>query len=219
MALTDALLRPWRIPGAVYQQHNVQPSQMQVAPVVAADMLIAKPALSDAPELLAFELENRTYFESWISPRAPEYYSIDGVTEAILLSERETVDDLGHQYLVKVAGAIVGRINLNHVLRPYFNKVELGYRMGQRHAGKGYATQAVSLLLAEAFHRLNFTRVEATVREVNRGSLRVLEKNGFRRYGKSQRSVQFNGEWFDLLHLCTERGAVNRAPIPGERKQ
>lgn len=203
--MTDAFPRPWRIPGAVTLSQGVAPRPP--APVLLAPDVVVSPITPAAVgALLAFELDNRAYFQSWINPRDPAFYSSEGVAAAIDEAVREARQDLGYQFLVTVKGSLVGRVNLKHALRPYFNKVELGYRMGREHTGKGYATQAVAHVLREAFDALAFSRVEATVRGANAGSLRVLEKNGFRVYGWSERSVQFDGRWYDLQHLCLERG-------------
>ncbi len=203
--MNDAIARPWRIPGAVTWSPGAAPPPP--APVVLAANVEVVPVTPDnAGQLLAFELENRAYFERWINPREPAFYSSDGVAAAVDEAVREAQHDLAYQFLVKVDGCLAGRVNLKHALRPYFNKVELGYRMGQQHAGKGYATQAVARVLREAFDVLCFARVEATIRGVNPGSLRVLEKNSFRVYGRSERSIQFNGAWYDLQHWCLERG-------------
>jgi len=209
--MNDAIPRPWRIPGAVTLAPGV--ARPPSAPVVlAANLLVVPVTLADATDLLAFELENRAYFEGWINPRAPGYYDGAGVAAAIEEALREAQQDLGYQFLVKFDGRLVGRVNLKHALRPYFNKVELGYRMGQQYAGQGYATQAVARVLGEAFEVLKFARVEATIRGVNAGSLRVLEKNGFGAYGRSERSVRFNGAWYDLQHFCLERRQVRASP-------
>ena len=37
----------------------------------------------DASALLAFEVANRAWFESWVNARAPAYYSLEGVQAAI----------------------------------------------------------------------------------------------------------------------------------------
>ena len=203
--MTDAIPRPWRIPGAVTLSQGTAPP-LQAPVVLAANVQVAPVTSDDAADLLAFEQENRACFERWINPRISAFYSYDGVAAAIDEAVREAQQDLGYQFLVRVDGRLAGRVNLKHALRPYFNKVELGYRMGQHDAGKGYATQAVARVLGEAFDVLRFSRVEATIRGVNSGSLRVLEKNGFRVYGRSERSVQFNGAWYDLQHWCLERG-------------
>ena len=175
------------------------------------NLKIARPAPSDAHSLLQFELENRAYFEQWINARSPDYYSLAAVQVAIEIAQREARADLSHQFLVKHGDTIVGRVNLAHVARPYFNRAELGYRIGEQFAGKGYASQAVALVLKQAFQELNFHRIEATVRAVNEGSVRVLRKSGFKQFGHSRRSMQLHGEWFDLLHFDIRRDDSPRA--------
>lgn len=170
-------------------------------PTSTQNLRIARPEPSDAEALLQFELDNRAYFEHWINARSPDYYSLPAVQVAIEIAQREARADLSHQFLVKDGENIVGRVNLAHVARPYFNRAELGYRIGEQFVGSGYASQAVALVLKQAFQALQFRRIEATVRAVNPGSVRVLKKNGFAQFGHSKRSMQLHGEWFDLLHF------------------
>ena len=182
-------------------------------PATTENLQLARPAPSDAEALLQFELKNRAYFEQWINARSPDYYSLPAVQVAIEIAQREARADLSHQFLIKDADTIVGRVNLAHVARPYFNRAELGYRIGEQFAGKGYASQAVSLVLKEAFQTLNFQRIEATVRAVNAGSVQVLKKNGFAQFGHSKLSMQLHGAWFDLLHFDIRRD--ESAPLAG----
>lgn len=197
--------KSWPIPGAVYQQlKSDDPPKVPSRTALLALQIVA-PTLADAESLLHFELANRNYFEQWINPRAGDYYSAAGVRAALEAAARQATGDKAYQYLVKLEDAIVGRVNLNHVLRPYFNKAEVGYRIGEQYAGKGIATQAVALLLDRAFSTLGFERIEATVREMNQASVHVLKNNGFTTYGTSLRSMQHDGQWFDLLHMSTRR--------------
>jgi ribosomal-protein-alanine N-acetyltransferase len=164
-------------------------------------LTLRPPTPSDAAALLAFELENRAYFESWINARAPSYYSQEGVALAIAQAMLDRQRDAAYQYLMLDQGEIVGRINLNSVLRPHYRRAELGYRVGERHAGRGYATQAVRLVLEQAFGTLDLWRLHATVRPENTGSLRVLERSGFQVYGRSRCCFELHGQWYDLLQL------------------
>lgn len=61
---------------------------------------------------------------------------------------------------------------------------ELGFTFHRAHWGKGYATEAVSLLLDFGFETLEFARIAATCHPDNAGSIRVLEKSGFSFEGK-----------------------------------
>lgn len=155
--------------------------------------------------MLAFECANRDFFEQSVQARDPDYYSLTGVQHAIRCAQTDREKDLGYQYLVKLDDRLIGRVNFSAVVRPYFNKASIGYRLGQEFLGRGYATQAVGLALQEAFGALQLWRVEATVRTSNLGSIRVMERNGFVPYGLSRRSMLFHGSYHDLAHF--ERNA------------
>jgi ribosomal-protein-alanine N-acetyltransferase len=160
-----------------------------------------RPTPADAEELLAFELDNRAYFEHWINARPASYYSLEAVRRAIDDAVRERAADTSHQFLIKAERRIVGRINLTGVVRPHFGKAMLGYRIAQACAGRGYASAAVALVLKEAFEELKLWRIEATARPENAGSVRVLERNGFTAFGRSLRSMWLRGQWYDLLQF------------------
>ena len=58
---------------------------------------------------------------------------------------------------------------------------ELGYWIGPRERGLGYATSAAEQLLIRAFERMDVTLVFALCGKANHASARVLAKIGFRR--------------------------------------
>ena len=81
----------------------------------------------------------------------------------------------------------------------------IGYWMGEAHAGRGYMTTALRVLLPTLFGELNLHRVEAACIPTNAPSIRVLEKCGFVREGLARRYLCINGVWqdhllFGLLH-------------------
>lgn len=55
---------------------------------------------------------------------------------------------------------------------------ELGYRFRRDAWGRGFATEAASVVLARAFEEMRLPRVFGTTYEANRGSRRVMEKLG-----------------------------------------
>ena len=154
---------------------------------------------ADAAALLRFELAHRAYFERWVQARAPAFYSADGVGAAIAAAEAGWVAGQAFQYLVVEAQRIVGRVNLTHVRRTHFHCADLGYRIGEHDGGRGIASRAVALCLERAFGEHGLARIEATARPVNLGSIRVLERNGFRQFGHSRRSFELGGQWHDRL--------------------
>lgn len=95
---------------------------------------------------------------------------------------------------------LVGRANLTRVRRAHFHSAELGYRIALAAGGRGYASLAVARLLDKAFTELKLQRIEATARPENIGSCKVLDRNGFRQFGRSTRSFELGGSWYDLNH-------------------
>lgn len=153
-------------------------------------------------ELLAFELAHRRFFEENINARPASYYSEAGVASAIDEARRDAERDAAYQYLIRDAGGIlIGRINLTRVRRAHFHSAELGYRMAQNAGGQGHATEAVRLIIGKAFGEHRLQRLEATARPQNEGSVKVLLRNGFREFGRSTKSFELAGRWYDLLHL------------------
>nr|WP_269216533.1 MULTISPECIES: GNAT family protein [Pseudomonas] len=136
--------------------------------------------MTDAQALLAFEVDNRVWFESHIDPRDPSFYSMQGVAEHIegYLSDFA----LGAWHLLVIedsSGRIVGRANLKNIHSPR-DCAEVGYRIGQQACGQGLATLALRHLIQEAGRRWKLTQLVAYVYTENVGSRKVLERCGFR---------------------------------------
>ncbi len=68
-------------------------------------------------------------------------------------------------------------------LAPEGPDVALGYAFGSSYWGRGYATEAATAVVAEAFGPLGMDHLVAITRETNYGSRRVLAKLGFRERG------------------------------------
>ncbi|MCI2399383.1 GNAT family N-acetyltransferase [Aliiroseovarius subalbicans] len=133
-------------------------------------------AVGDAEALFAFELENRIWFEHWVGPRPPTYWEVRSLREIIAAQ----VADADAMFLIWQGEEIVGRVNLTAFDA---GVAQLGYRVGERHTGRGMASRAVALALGEAT-TLGLWEVEARVRDGNAASRRVLERTGFRVTGR-----------------------------------
>jgi len=165
-------------------------------------LLLVPPTPDVADELLRFETDNRAFFEARVNSRPPGFYSPEGMRAAISLAMREAAEDKGYQFLIRdAAGELVGRVNLIGVRRAHFHSADLGYRIAESACGKGYASEAVRLVLIKAFGELGLKRLEANARVSNEGSIRVLLRNGFREFGRSKRSFELGGVWHDRLHF------------------
>jgi ribosomal-protein-alanine N-acetyltransferase len=98
--------------------------------------------------------------------------------------------------------APVGVLNLSEIVRGGFQSAYLGYYALAPHAGKGYMTEALALLLDAAFRELGLHRVEANVQPGNRTSIRLVQRAGFAREGYSRRYVKIGGRWRDHVRFA-----------------
>lgn len=83
-------------------------------------------------------------------------------------------------FAIVADGMVIGGIG--YILKDdvYKFTTELGYWIGEAYWGKGYATEAVRLLIRNIReHSPLIVRVYAEVFDYNKASMRVLEKNGF----------------------------------------
>jgi ribosomal-protein-alanine N-acetyltransferase len=165
-----------------------------------SDIIVSLLEESDIQELFTFELKNKTFFERVGFPRGDNYYELNNFNKIIKESIQEQERGLSNMYLIKNHnGMILGRINLLSIVRGIFNKAELGYRIGQEHQGKGYATSAVKIILDKAVNIHKLHRIEAGTSPYNIGSQIVLIKNGFQFTGRNSKYIYKNGEWCDSI--------------------
>lgn len=74
-------------------------------------------------------------------------------------------------------------------------QAQIGCTLARAQQGRGYATEAVSRLLAHLFEDLELHRVIAVCDTENLPSRRMLERLGFRLEGEFRDSVWFKGAW------------------------
>lgn len=85
--------------------------------------------------------------------------------------------------------------NFDHVA----NHAEVGYVLHRDHWGKGYITEAVSLMNAYAFNTLKLHKLYARVVDANIGSSKVLEKNDYILEGRLKDHFFIEGSYYDEL--------------------
>lgn len=151
----------------------------------------------DAVDLLAFELLNKEWFESFIEAREEDFFSENGVNEhvAFCLSEYEN-GKIYPMLLKDEQGAICGRANLYNINREK-ESAYIGYRIGEEFTGKGIATYATKALIEIAKERLTLGTLMATASTDNLASQRVLTKNGFKQAGFRPEFTIVDGEIID----------------------
>lgn len=159
---------------------------------------------SDAPVLARLVTDSRAFLAPWEPVRAEEYFTVDGqhagIEEALV---RHTAGAQVPYVILDDDGSVVGRINLNNVVRGVFQSASVGYWLSESAGGRGLASQAVGEVVTEAFGALGLHRLEAGTIPNNIRSQAVLVRNGFSRFGYAPRYLRIAGHWQD--HVLYQR--------------
>jgi RimJ/RimL family protein N-acetyltransferase len=100
---------------------------------------------------------------------------------------RAADDPYDHSVAVTLDGVVIGTVSLEVVDgmgqpgMPPRTEAQLGYIFDPAYSGRGYATEAVTAMVAHAFDRLGVRRITAGCFADNLASVRILEKVGMRR--------------------------------------
>jgi RimJ/RimL family protein N-acetyltransferase len=119
-------------------------------------------------------------------PRVMEYFpSVLAREESDLFAAKisQRIDENGFGlWAIEVRGGapFIGFVGLS---RPRFETaftpgIEVGWRLAYDHWGRGYATEAATAALDDAFHRFNLDEILSFTSRQNQRSQRVMEKLG-----------------------------------------
>lgn len=152
----------------------------------------------DVPVLAELLSVNRDFLAPWEPIREDDYFTVDGQQAVIqaALERHEEGSTLPH-VIVADSGRVVGRITLNEIVRGPFQSCSLGYWVSASDNGCGVATTAVRDIMRVAFDELGLHRIQAGTLLHNVRSQRVLEHNGFVRFGVAPEYLNIAGEWQD----------------------
>jgi ribosomal-protein-alanine N-acetyltransferase len=171
---------------------------------------------SDAHDLLALRLRNREFFTPFEPLPDRRHFTLEGQLEEIDQALEDARMDRRYAFgiFTSVGDEVAGRIALSNVARGAWQNATVGYYVGQAWANRGYATEALQLVLRFAFVDASLHRVQAGVLPENVASARVLEKAGFRREGVSLRYLKINGAWRDHLMFAVTVEEWEEAEFP-----
>ena len=154
-------------------------------------VVLRTPTIDDEDEFIARMRASRALHRPWLyMPETPAAYKTylakaDDPRAAPFLACR-TED-----------GAIVGFLNISEIVRGNYRGGFLGYGGVAEFAGQGYMTEAMQLVLREAFTRLDLHRLEANIQPGNARSIALAKRCGFELEGFSPRYLKIGGRWRD----------------------
>lgn len=107
-------------------------------------------------------------------------------------------DDRRRLAIETLAGTLVGSANV-HCADARNGVFEYGIALGAAYRRRGYASEAIRLLLAYYFRELRYQKALVTVYAFNEPSIRLHEKLGFQLEGRLRRMVFSGGALHDEL--------------------
>ena len=153
----------------------------------------------DVEALLAFEVQNREWFERHIDSRGSAFYSMQGIRAHIAAYLAGFAAGTWHPFVIEdQQGRIIGRANLKDIDRAGF-RAEVGYRIAEDACGQGLATTALEHLIRVAQSQWKLRQLVASVYASNLGSAKVLERCGFTRAALDRKDDSLHDYRFDLV--------------------
>jgi [ribosomal protein S5]-alanine N-acetyltransferase len=158
---------------------------------MSSRVMLRTPARSDEDEFIARMRDSRRLHRPWLYP------PLTGESYRAYLER--IADDRHEGFLAcrREDSAIVGWLNISEIVRGAFQSAYLGYGAVASFAGRGYMSEALSLLVRHAFTTMRLHRLEANIQPGNHASIALVKRCGFEREGYSPRYLKIGGRWRD----------------------
>ncbi|MEL6436180.1 MAG: GNAT family N-acetyltransferase [Pseudomonadota bacterium] len=158
-------------------------------PVLTTERLVLRPPMIEDAEDLAAIANLREIAE--MTRRMPHPYTISDANAFIgqvINSELQ-----GHIYAVTLAdtGHLIGMTSVER--RAHSEALEVGYWLGRKWWGKGYASEACTAVVDLAFRVTGADVIYAATRPINAASRQVLVKQGFTFVGNDEIDTLVSG--------------------------
>ena len=166
-----------------------------------------------------FVVRNRDHFRTGEPARSEAYYTPAGQADLVAAADRARETGTGLLFLVEEDGVLVGRAQLNSVIRGAFDSASVGYGVDRACTGRGIATAALRLLVGVGFDVLGLHRLQGETLVDNVASQGVLAACGFEHYGTAPDYLRIDGRW--RAHELFQRinpGWRPRGGCGGERR-
>ena len=173
-------------------------------------LVLRRLTVEDADAMFAYLKDPRlTEFVSW------EHHASIERTVLYLMTVEAAYRDAGlleWGVTTRRGGRLVGtcgfaRVDLDHA------RAEIGYTIGRRFQGRGYATEAAAEVMRYGFEELGLNRIEAQCAVGNVASERVLAKLGMRFEALLAQRASIRGGFRDVKMFARLRRAEERAGV------
>ncbi|MGH0053885.1 MAG: GNAT family N-acetyltransferase [Sphaerochaetaceae bacterium] len=154
---------------------------------------------------LSYEKRNREAFRPYSVAQRESYYTLGSFRDVCdrqyaLYEERRMVPLLffakgTHQHVIAL-------VSLNQLVWGSFRSAKISYSVDRDRFRQGYGAEAVTAVLAYAFHQLGLHRIEAHIQSTNAASLALARHLGFQEEGVAKGYLHREGQWIDHLRFA-----------------
>lgn len=152
--------------------------------------------LSDAEALFQLRSDDRVmqFMDTY------SHKSIDDAVSMIKNNIESFNDKTGINWVIedKSTGKMAGYFGFWRLMKEHV-RAEIGYALLPEFWGKGIMTEAAREVLSFGFSTLQLHSVEANVNQKNLGSIRLLEKLGFKKEAHFRENYLFDGRFYDSI--------------------
>lgn len=186
---------------------NTGPSHARRSALMPAVPSIALRPFRDGDQPDLVRQANNANVARHLRERFPQPYTPQAAEDWIALCRDQSP---ALNLAITSADRLIGSIGLLPGSDSSRASAEVGYWLGEDHWGRGIATLALHKIVEHGFRTLpDLNRIFAYVDEGHTASLRVLEKNGFRREGHLLGATLKRGELRNLfLYAITRHEAA-----------
>ena len=163
------------------------------------DLTLRAPNLNDYNQWAELRTISREHLRPWEPEWAQDELSQSMFRKRIRSYQQDLQKENGYTFFIiySRSNTLVGSLTLSNIRRGVTQAASIGYWIGLPYIRRGYMTRAVYMVADFVFNTLHLHRLEAACLVTNKGSISVLEKNGFQREGLARKYLKINGKWQD----------------------
>jgi ribosomal-protein-alanine N-acetyltransferase len=168
-------------------------------------VILRPPTAADEDRFLAAMRASRRAHRPWLYP------PLDSEAYHAYLARLDGERKFGYLACRREDDEIVGWLNVSEIVRGSLQGAFVGYGGIAAHTGQGYMTEALRLVVREAFGTLGLHRLEANIQPGNLASIALARRCGFEREGFSPRYLKVGGRWRDHERWAIRADSVRLA--------
>ncbi len=162
--------------------------------IIKTAKFILRPYKKGDEESLARNINDKTIYRSTL--RIPYPYTLKDAKEWIKKNlkdgRKKKPDEIN--FVIDINGEVAGGIGLSEIKD---HQAEVGYWVASKYRNKGIITLALRKVTKFGFEKIKLRRIYACVFSLNKASMKVLKKNGYKLEGILRKEIKKGNKLLD----------------------